>query len=131
VYDYFVNEAFNAGYPFTNDPKSNLRPRARRNDYGFTVGGPIQRDKMFSSASFEQFRETRSTNTQYQIVPTAAYRNGDFRAAITPTSKVIGIDPLGADAGRHDLRSSHDTESTGWPRVPGSVSEQHHSEGSF
>ena len=95
VYDYFVNEAFNAGYPFTNDPKSNLRPRARRNDYGFTVGGPIQRDKMFFFGSFEQFRETTVNNNQYQTVPTAAYRNGDFRAAITPTSKVIGIDPLG------------------------------------
>src|SRR5438874_2981990 len=40
-YDYFVNEAFNAGTPFkTNEP--NLRPRARRNDYGGTIGGPIR-----------------------------------------------------------------------------------------
>src|SRR3989449_2075538 len=47
AYDYFVNEAFNAGNPFTNNAATNPRPRARRNDYGFTVGGPIRRDKTF------------------------------------------------------------------------------------
>jgi hypothetical protein len=93
AYDYFVNEAFNAGNPFTNDPNSNPRPRARRNDYGFTVGGPIRRDKTFFFGSFEQFRETTIVNNQYQTIPTAAYRNGDFRSAIT--TRVIGTDPLG------------------------------------
>src|SRR5262245_22189636 len=44
VYDNFVNEVFNAGNPFkTGEP--NTRPRARRNDYGFTVGGPIRKDR--------------------------------------------------------------------------------------
>jgi hypothetical protein len=93
AYDYFVNEVFNAGNPFTNDPKSNPRPRARRNDYGFTAGGPIRKDKTFFFASFEQFRETTVVNNQYQSVPTAAYRAGDFRQAIT--NRVIGVDPLG------------------------------------
>src|ERR1700688_1314220 len=41
-YDYFVNEDLNAGTPFTNDGHGHLlRPRQRRNDYGFDVGGPI------------------------------------------------------------------------------------------
>src|SRR5438876_4535109 len=92
VYDNFVNEVFNAGNPFkTGEP--NLRPRARRNDYGGTVGGPIRRDKTFFYASFEQFRETTVVNNAYQTVPTQAYRNGDFRTAIT--SRIIGNDPHG------------------------------------
>ena len=34
AYEYFVNEAFNAGNPnVTGDPAGNPRPRARRNDY--------------------------------------------------------------------------------------------------
>jgi hypothetical protein len=42
AYEYFVNEALNAGVPFTNDGHGDLlRPRARRNDYGFTLGGPV------------------------------------------------------------------------------------------
>jgi Carboxypeptidase regulatory-like domain/TonB dependent receptor len=91
-YEYLVNEAFNAGNPFT-DLGTNPRPRARRHDYGFTVGGPILRDKTFFFVSFEQFRETTAVNNTYQTVPTLAYRNGDFSTAIT--SRVIGTDPLG------------------------------------
>src|SRR5881396_3189147 len=59
AFDYFVNEGFNSGNPFTNNTVSNPRPRARRNDYGFTVGGPIRRDKTFFFVSWEQFRETQ------------------------------------------------------------------------
>src|SRR2546426_11666271 len=82
VYDNFVNEAFNAGNPFTNNTISNPRPRARRHDYGGTVGGPIRRDKTFFFFNFEQFRETQYVNNQFQTVPTLAYRNGDFSSAI-------------------------------------------------
>ena len=99
VYDYFVNEAFNAGNPFTNSTTGNPRPRARRNDYGFTVGGPVRlpryngRDKTFFFFSFEQFRENTIVNNQFQTIPTTAYRNGDFSSALT--TRLIGIDPLG------------------------------------
>ena len=48
-YDYFVNEALNAGTPFTDDGKGHLlRPRQRRNDYGFSVGGPVDIPKLYN-----------------------------------------------------------------------------------
>jgi hypothetical protein len=101
AYDYFVNEVLNAGNPFTNDPAGNPRPRARRNDYGFTAGGPVWipkiyngHDKTFFFFSFEQFRETTVVNNQFQTVPTAAYRAGNFATAMTP--RIIGTDPTGA-----------------------------------
>ena len=48
-YDYFVNEALNAGTPFTNDGNGHLlRPRQRRNDYGFSVGGPVWIPKVYN-----------------------------------------------------------------------------------
>ncbi|MBZ5634610.1 MAG: TonB-dependent receptor [Acidobacteriia bacterium] len=92
AYDYFVNEAFNAGLPFTdagtqspNKAGQHIRNALRRNDYGFTVGGPIAipkvydgHDKTFFFFNFEQFRESRTTSNSYQTVPTAAYRAGDF-----------------------------------------------------
>src|SRR5215468_1735787 len=95
AYEYFVNEAFNAGNPFlTNDPKGNPRPRARRNDYGFTLGGPADipglyegRNKTFFFFNFEQYRENTTINNLYQTVPIPAYRNGDFSSALT--AKVI------------------------------------------
>jgi hypothetical protein len=101
AYDYFVNEALNAGQPFTNNGNgSQLRSRQRRNDYGFTLGGPVRiphlyngHDKTFFFFNFEQFRETVITNNQPLTVPTLRYRNGDFGQALT--GKNLGTDQLG------------------------------------
>jgi hypothetical protein len=102
AYDYFVNEVFNAGNPFTDNPAGNPRPRNRRNDYGFTLGGPVWipkvyngHDKTFFFFNFEQYREHVAINTQLETVPTAAYRLGDFTTATPPGSAPIGSDPLG------------------------------------
>src|SRR5437868_4068797 len=54
AYDYFVNEVLNAGTPFTdagltNSQKSgqHIRNAQRRNNYGFTFGGPISIPKLY------------------------------------------------------------------------------------
>jgi hypothetical protein len=97
VYDYFVNEALNAGTPFTDagltdstKAGQHVRPRARRNDYGGTFGGPVWipkiyngKDKTFFFFNFEQFRETQIINNIPITVPTLAYRTGDFGGALT------------------------------------------------
>ncbi len=101
AYDYFVNEALNAGQPFTNNGKGELlRPRQRRNDYGFTVGGPViipklfnGRNKLFFFFNWEQFRQTTITNNVSTTVPTLAYRSGNFLPALT--GKTLGTDALG------------------------------------
>src|SRR5436190_4748668 len=99
AYDYFVNEALNAGWPFTDDGNGHLiRSRERRNDYGFTLGGPVLakfydgRNKTFFFFNFEQFRETTVNNFPI-TVPTLAYRRGDFREALT--GRNLGTDGLG------------------------------------
>jgi hypothetical protein len=101
AYEYFVNEALNAGTPFTNNGHGGLlRPRQRRNDFGFTLGGPVYipklyngRDKAFFFFNFEQFRETVITNNVSTTVPTLAYRAGNFSQALTKRS--LGTDGLG------------------------------------
>jgi len=106
-YDYFVNEALNAGLPFTdagttkpNKIGQHIRNALRQNDYGFTLGGPIAipkiyngHDKTFFFFSFEQFRQSAVTSTTQGIVPTPAYRNGDFSGALTGACN--GPDPAG------------------------------------
>ena len=96
AYDYFVNEALNAGVPFTDAGATNplkagqhIRNPLRQNDYGFTLGGPIVipklyngHDKSFFFFNFEQFRQSASISNTIGIVPTAAQRAGDFSAAI-------------------------------------------------
>src|SRR5262249_19583716 len=89
--------------PFnTGDPTGNPRPRYRRHDYGFTIGGPVAipkvydgHNKTFFFFNFEQSRLTQTFNTVINTVPTAAYRTGDFSRAILPNARVIGTDPIG------------------------------------
>jgi hypothetical protein len=99
AYDYFVNEFLDAGTPFTNTCVQNgadcspgteslIRNRVRRNDYGFTLGGPVEipkvyhgRNKTFFFFNFEQFRQANLTGTTTDSVPTAAYRSGNFSTA--------------------------------------------------
>ena len=101
VYDYFVNEALNAGVPFTNSGNGQLlRPVARRNDYGGTFGGPVRipkvyngHDRTFFFFNYEQFRETQHVNNNAVTVPIAAFRTGNFSQALT--GRTLGTDPLG------------------------------------
>jgi len=95
LYDYFVNEALNAGLPFTDagtltplKSGQHIRNPLRRNDYGGTVGGPIRipkiyngHDRTFFFFNFEQYRENRWVSNGLMDVPTPAMRNGDFSTA--------------------------------------------------
>ncbi len=103
AYDYFVNEFLNAGQPFTGGLVNNANPRVRnrRNDYGFTAGGPVWipklyngRNKTFFFFNWEQYREHVGINTQIETVPAAAYKAGNFASAI-PAGPAIGTDPIG------------------------------------
>src|SRR5579883_1068619 len=103
LYDYFQNEALNAGQPFTNSGNGHLRPTLRQDDYGFTLGGPVfipkvynGRDKTFFFFSWEQFLRNQNFLPGAFSIPTPAYRNGDFSAAITGAgNKNLGVDPAG------------------------------------
>jgi Carboxypeptidase regulatory-like domain len=100
-YDYFVNEGLNAGLPFTDRctqsgvyctdtaDRQHIRNRVRRNDYGFTIGGPVRipkvydgRNKTFFFVNFEQFRQNNLNGTTIDSVPTAAYQSGNFQNAL-------------------------------------------------
>ena len=108
-YDYFVNEALNAGLPFTDAGTVNptkegqhIRNPIRQNDFGFTVGGPIVipkiyngHDRTFFFVSFEQFRQSTFTSNTQAIVPTVAQRSGDFSGALNPKVACNGPDPAG------------------------------------
>ncbi|MCU1337839.1 MAG: Cna B-type protein [Bryobacterales bacterium] len=100
-YEYFANEALNAGVPFTsNGNGGHLRPTVRRNDYGFTAGGPVWipkvyngHDKTFFFFSWEQYPVHSFVTNMANTVPIAAYRTGNFAQAMT--GRTLGTDPLG------------------------------------
>jgi hypothetical protein len=89
VFEFFRNEALNARNLFaTTGPK----PRFRRNQYGFVLGGPIQPGKTFF---FTDFQGTRLQTGVVRIstVPTSLQHQGIFGSTTIPQGQ---WDPAGA-----------------------------------
>jgi hypothetical protein len=101
AFEYFTNEALNAGVPFTDNGKGGLvRPRTRKSDYGFSAGGPVWipkvyngHDKTFFYFTYEGYTDQKTAAGTLTTVPTTAMRNGDFSAI--QTGRTLGTDTLG------------------------------------
>ena len=88
VYEEWANEVLDAHQPFNH-----LRNRDRKNDYGFTIGGPVWIPKVYNGKNhtffffnLERFGTTQQSHAQTGTVPTAAYRSGDFSCGLYVTS---------------------------------------------
>jgi hypothetical protein len=102
AYEYLTNEAFNAYNPFSTSQNGTSRaPKAldRKHDYGFTVGGPVYlpklydgRNKTFFFFNLERYRNVMRSSGSLSTIPTEAYRQGNFSAAL---GSVLGTDLLG------------------------------------
>jgi hypothetical protein len=78
LFEFFRNEALNArnlfAFPGPNPP-------FKRNQYGFVLGGPIQRNRTFFFVDWQGTR-LRIGNTKISTVPTSAQRRGTFATPI-------------------------------------------------
>ncbi len=103
AYWYWRNEAFNSYQPYNKPPIKipGDKNRDRRQNFGFTAGGPVYipkvwdgRDKTFFFWTFETNRaSTRSS--LWDTLPTQAYRNGDFSSPDLWTKRNLGTDAIG------------------------------------
>jgi hypothetical protein len=81
---YGHNELFDAN-TWTNDLEGSRKAKERAWDYGFSLGGPIHKDKTFFFGTFERFQsEDWRLNSGGATVPTAAFLQGDFSGLLGP-----------------------------------------------
>ena len=73
LFEFLRNQDFDARNFFANS----VSP-FKRNQFGFTLGGPIRKDKTFFFGSYQGTRVHSEPGTQTPIVMTAAQRSGDF-----------------------------------------------------
>ncbi|MFN7997320.1 MAG: TonB-dependent receptor [Bryobacteraceae bacterium] len=78
LFEFFRNEDLNARNYFA---KPGIGAEFRRNQYGFTLGGPIRSNKTFFFADWQGTR-LRTGITRQSVVPTVAQRNGIFTTKI-------------------------------------------------
>lgn len=78
AFAYGMNEILDAN-TWTNDYNGDRKPKDRGWDYGFSVGGPIHKNKTFFFGTFERFNRTDwRLNSGGATVPTSAMLKGDF-----------------------------------------------------
>ncbi len=93
AFTYFARR--NAGQGQTLNGKDKLR----RNDWGYSIGGPIKKDKLFFFFNEEWTHEIRGY-TQSACVATAAERAGDFSS------------PVGTDSAGNNVMSCNEPQPT-------------------
>ena len=85
-------------------PEKSLKPALRFNDFGWNVGGPIKRDKLFFFAG-EEWKKLRIASAPQRLtVPTSAELKGDFSDLLTIKAPATGFNgvlktPANAPAG--------------------------------
>src|SRR5579872_3706083 len=110
--DFFSNQA---GLP---------RPDHSRNQYGFSLGGPVRRNKTFFFVDMERVLE-RDPIGIVGTVPTVAERNGDFSQALITDPNTGNVVPnlifnpfaLDASTGTRSMFPDNKIPSSAWDQV--------------
>src|SRR5262245_58225830 len=73
LYEYFRNTVLDARGFFAP-----TRPQQNQNQFGFTFGGPVLKNKLFFFGAYDVYRYRVATAYQFVTIPTMRMRNGDF-----------------------------------------------------
>jgi hypothetical protein len=102
VYEYNSNPILNATnwnvnklHPLTGDGSPNpakIKSPVRENNFGFTVGGPIKKNRTFFFFNYEGDRRMAASPRNYTTIPTAKMLQGDFSEWL---GNQTGTDALG------------------------------------
>ncbi len=77
VYEYFQNDALNA-YNYTFPGQQPSKSFLRFNNYGFSIGGPILKRRLFFFFDYDKIKNNGGNPTVAYTIPTPAVMGGDF-----------------------------------------------------
>ena len=96
AYDYFQNDALTA-QPYLFGAQAQPIPHLRFNNFGFAIGGPILKKKMFFFFDYDQIVD-HGNNTATNSIPTTNVMAGDFTGMqnlFDPTTQTMAVDSMG------------------------------------
>ncbi|HWP84276.1 MAG TPA: TonB-dependent receptor [Terriglobia bacterium] len=116
VYEFLRNSALDARNFFERSEPAPLR----RNQFGGTLGGPIQRDKTFFFLNYEGLRERRAQTRTFSV-PSPAVRGGDFSAVGSIRDPLTGLpfENSRIPAGRLNRAAQAFLQNVPLPNIPG------------
>lgn len=98
AYDYLKNDVLNAaGFsnnanaPFGVDAQGNAKKRTiKENNFGFTLGGPIRKERTFFFLAYEGDRYRAFNTSGLVTLPTDAMKQGDFSSYLSDQLSTCG-----------------------------------------
>jgi hypothetical protein len=84
VFEFLRNDAMDSRpYSFTSAQAALPKPPFNWNQYGYTVGGPMWRNKVFFMSNWEGYKDRKQFQNNFSV-PLAAWRTGDFSSYAGP-----------------------------------------------
>ena len=90
----FNRDAKFATNSFFNNASGVAKPELSRNQFGFRVGGPVVRDRLFFFGHYEGFRQKTAAEQNITIPANADFMNGVFRYVATSDGTVRSVNVL-------------------------------------
>ena len=117
AWEYLRNTALNSRNYFIRAPQP--KPRLIQNQFGFTAGGPVVRNKLFYLSFYQGMRIRQSQVLSSAFPPTEAQRAGNFGSTVLKNPRTGGVYHGTIPSSDFDpVAVTSSTNMCRWPTIP-------------